>query len=132
MTNRVVSQLALFRPHVSPEAFLFVIFLGFILLANAVWLSVDHRPPVWDFAENVLLAEIAYERFVTFDWGSLLSSDYGVRPNFVPFLSALTFPIVGRDDKTTIFIQNAVSLAITSVCIYGIGRRLLDRPAALV
>lgn len=111
---------------------LLLMFLSLVLLVNAEWLAIDHRPPRWDESENLLLTEVAYQRLISFDWANLLVSNGTARPNFVPVLSALTFPLVGRDVDTTIFVLISFSLVVTSVCLYDIGRRLLGRTAALL
>ncbi len=120
------------RVPLSVHGALLTLFLGFVLLVNAEWLAIDHRPPRWDELANLLLAEIAYHRIITFDWMHLFSSsEYGARPNFVPLLSAVTFLFAGRDYDIAVFLQSSISLIVTSVCLYAIGTRVLDRTAAL-
>jgi 4-amino-4-deoxy-L-arabinose transferase-like glycosyltransferase len=116
----------------APHAVILVTFLGFILTVNALWLAIDHRPPRWDESANLLLAETAYSRLVNFEWGQLLIGNGTARPNFIPLLSALTFPLVGRDYDVTVFLQTSVSLLVISASLYGIGTRLFGRSAALL
>ena len=47
-------------------------------------------------------------------------------------MSALTFFFAGRDYDVAVFLQSSISLVVTSICLYSIGTRLLDRTAALV
>ena len=111
---------------------LLIAFLSLVVLVNAEWLAIDHRPPRWDEFENLQLAQIAYQRLINFDWGNLLVSNGTARPNFIPVLSALSFPIVGRNIDTTVFVLSSASLLVTSVCLYDTGRRLLNQSAGLL
>lgn len=121
-----------FRKIASLHSWILVVFLCFIFVVNALWLAIDHRPPRWDESANLFLAEEAYQRLIDFDWSKLLLTNGTARPNFIPLLSAFTFPLVGRDYATTVFIQSSVSLLIVSLCLYGIGTRMLGRTAGLL
>src|SRR5438034_29330 len=105
-----------YRP--SLQAVLLLVSVSFVLLINAIWLAMNQRPPRWDESENLILAEIAYQRLIALDWAHLFSSDGTARPNFIPLLTALSYFVVGRDYDLTVFLQNSLSLVITSLCLY--------------
>jgi 4-amino-4-deoxy-L-arabinose transferase-like glycosyltransferase len=132
MTGPCAASTRRSRPRISPQTAFLLVSLSFVLLVNLVWLVLDNRPPRWDESENLRLAEVAYRRLISLDWAQLLDAGGTARPNFVPLLTAISFFAFGRDYDLAVFLQTSVSLVVTSLCLYDIGRRLLDRTAGLI
>jgi 4-amino-4-deoxy-L-arabinose transferase-like glycosyltransferase len=111
--------------------------LGGLLLAlgavAAVWLAIDRRPPEWDYANHLeravhcqrILSEPGHDRLREV---MAMSAFY---PPVVPCGAALlyrVFPVAPLTAQSVVW----AFLAVGTLAVYGIGRRLLDAEAGLL
>jgi 4-amino-4-deoxy-L-arabinose transferase-like glycosyltransferase len=95
--------------------------LAGILSVNAVWLAIDHRPPRWDESANLRFAERAHQLVGAGHPLQALDTEGQPRPNFTPFLSGLSFYLVGHDTQRAIWLLNGAALAGITLAMFGLG-----------
>ncbi|MHC4512615.1 MAG: glycosyltransferase family 39 protein [Planctomycetota bacterium] len=95
--------------------------LAFFLGTNLLWHCIDHRPARWDEGCNLTFSERSHAYLKEGRLHKALYTHGATRPTFVPFLSSLTYFLIGDDFKQTVFLNNALSLIVISLCLYRLG-----------
>ena len=101
-----------------------------ITALNLVWVSIDTRPPHWDYARH-LGDSLVYRDGDA--WSSLLAplQTYVYYPPFVYWLTVPFYLVFGTDLWVAI-LSNVVFLAILVFATYGIGKTLWNRWVGLL
>jgi len=106
--------------------------LGFLFLVNALWIQIDDRPPRWDESANLTFAERGLNLLKQGRILEAFDSRGALRPNFVPVLHSLTFPLYEHSTKVAIFVLNTAALTGTSLALFGLASRLYGPGVALL
>ena len=118
--------------HVSWQLVTLMGALIFVMIVNAVWLKIDHRPPRWDESSNLAYAERAFHLVREGKITEALNVGGALRPNFVPFLHSFLFSILGHSTKVAVLTLNSISLIFISLTLFGLGARIFDRNVGLL
>jgi hypothetical protein len=107
---------------------LLAVIFSYQLLLLAIWLKLDLRPPRWDESAQLLLAEYSFERLRQFDIiHALRATDLTLtKSGFVPFMSALTFFVVGNSERIATFVLQGASYLLLAVAMRSLSLRLFD------
>ena len=105
---------------------LLVALVAYHLLVLTLWLKLDLRPPRWDESTQLLLSLHSYEKLRQFQlFDALQITDVTLtKPGFVPFLSALTYFVVGTGERVATFLLNGASLVLLAAAMRSLGVRL--------
>ncbi|MBW2307158.1 MAG: glycosyltransferase family 39 protein [Deltaproteobacteria bacterium] len=117
---------------ISLQTWLLIIWLGFVLFVNFLWMKIDHRPPRWDESTNLQMSERAHQLVKKFKIIEALHTQGITRPTFVPFLTGLSYFVVGHSTKRAVFLLNSVSFLIIFISIYALGTILYGKTSGLL
>lgn len=112
------------------------VFMGLIIVANAMWLKADTRPPAWDAARYLVNSLEAYN-LIKHPSLSALKDLYLVRNTVRPSIGMVLptvpfYALLGATDDVATLWTNALYLAIIVFSVYGIGKRLFGPPVGLL
>lgn len=107
---------------------LLAILLGYQLLLLAIWLKLDTRPPRMDESAQLWLAEYSFEQLRRFGVVDALKVPdlMSTKSGFVPFLSALTFFLLGDNERVATFVLNGASYLLLAVALRSLSLRLFE------
>ncbi|MDP3920828.1 MAG: glycosyltransferase family 39 protein [Candidatus Omnitrophota bacterium] len=124
------SKIALPTPF-HPQPFILIGLIAWILLLTGLWLKIDHRSPRWDESANLRFAERANHLIPEGRILEAWDTKGALRPNMIPFLSAVSFYVIGHNRKLATFALNGGSLVCIMLVIYSLGTRMFNRNVGL-
>jgi hypothetical protein len=106
------------RSSVSVPLLLFFLFEAFTL---SIWFRIDHRPPRWDESHYLYISQYSFQELKALHpiHALDLHNVSLTKPGFVPFLSAISYFVVGDSPATATFLVNGLSLLVIGYSLIG-------------
>jgi hypothetical protein len=100
--------------------------VAFHVVVLAAWFRFDTQPPRWDESHLLMLSEYSYEQLRLGHPLRALRIDQltNAKTGMLPFLSAVSYFIVGDDERVAAFLENAASLVLLGLAMGSLSLRL--------
>jgi hypothetical protein len=100
--------------------------VAFLVVVLAAWFRLDTQPPRWDESHLLMLSEYSYEQLAR---GNLLGALHierltNVKTGMLPFLSAISYFVVGNDERLAAFLDNAAFFVLLAFAMRSLSLQL--------
>lgn len=112
-------------------AILLFLLFGYYLWIDLLWHAIDQRPPRWDEAHTLMIAEHSYQSLQQGDLLKALSLKdiSNTKPGMLPFLSALSYFAIGNSWVLATIVANACAMFTILFVLLRAGRDFYDSAA---
>jgi hypothetical protein len=103
-----------------------LVVVAFHIILLALWFRLDTQPPRWDESHLLMLSEYSYAQLAAGHPLRALHIDQltNVKTGMLSFLSAISYFVVGDDERLAAFLENAASLVVIGLAMRSLSLRL--------